>query len=76
MWANAPTLLSEVGHCLPPPPPPPPPPQLGYGGHESEKTYYHFCADTIMTTKEIKGNEICGFFVQSTPLVVHMHSLY
>ena len=31
-------------------------------GHESpEKTYYHFCADnsdTIMTTKEIEGNEI------------------
>ena len=27
-------------------------------GHErSEKTYYH---DTITTTKEIEGNELCG----------------
>ena len=26
--------------------------------HESEKTYYHFCADTIVTTKEIEGNVV------------------
>ena len=26
---------------------------IQWRGHESEKTYYHFCADTIKTTKEI-----------------------
>ena len=36
-------------------------------------TYYHFCADTIMTTKEIEGNEICGLFAHAGPNIKRMN---
>ena len=32
-----------------------------------------FCADTIMTTKEIEGNGICGLFAHVGPKIKRMN---
>ena len=33
----------------------------------------HFCADTIMTPKDIEGNEICGLFAHVGPNIKRMN---
>ena len=35
--------------------------------------HYHFCADTIMTTKEIESNEVCGLFAHVGPNIKRMN---